>query len=209
MKLTIGIPASSILLHYSDKGMSSAIRKVCAWERGTKYEETPNHASIYVGGGEGKLIEAVMPFVREYLLMKYIDSGDRIEVIVYDITQTQVEIVKSFCYGALGKVYDITGMWAFVVRILPQWLVRMLPVIRKITPKEWANFCSELDVESYEQAHIKISNYPASETMPVDIRLYAVEHNARIFTITKNQIIERIEGGVLKFHINRSMHVAF
>ena len=170
---TSGIPAGATILHYDDRG-KNAIRSLSSLLRGVPYENCPNHVSTYVGGGKGSIIEAIIPFVQESRLKKYMKKGERIEVIVYDLTQTKVEIVKAYLYGAIGKIYDIGAIPAFIIRILPRWLVRMLPIIREIRPGSWANFCSELDVEAHERAGVKISDYPASETMPVDIRVHAL-----------------------------------
>jgi len=125
-----------------------------------------NHA--FIMSSKGKVIEATTSGVVKTSLKKYINNKDGILMFRYkNIKPHQLSLIMAAAEGRLGRRYDFKSVIAFLLRSLFH-----------IEQKDdvYANFCSELIVESYAVAGIKTSDKPAYKTSPADLRRYFFKH---------------------------------
>jgi hypothetical protein len=118
------------------------------------------HAGIYVGNGNHEIIEADPEGVRKNSLDKRLDDKSvMIWVYVYKpMTVQQLQVLKAYCYGAIGKPYDYITLVDFV--------------LGGGHSSDSMTICSELDVRAYGEIGIQISYKKPDKTAPGDIQAF-------------------------------------
>lgn len=141
----ITIPPGAEVFAWGTSIISEGIRAYQKWETGKS--DTPTHDMQYFGSGKRECVSAEIFGVKKISLDSY--KKNRLEIYSYrSMTVQQLQILKSYSYGTVGRLYDYPGLFSFLGNLikkkLPQW--------------KFANFCSELVAESqaYEGVNIEV-----------------------------------------------------
>lgn len=158
------IPSGAIVHVWGLSLFGRLIRWYSGWKTGNK--EMPNHTAIYFGSGKHEIVEAGKEVITSSL-DRYFDSRHKIAISFYkDLKVQQLEVLKAYCYGSVGKEYDIPGIIAFL--------------FKQVKDDPGKNFCSELIAESYQRVEILVSNNnDPSDTMPGDVYMYCTNHQQK------------------------------
>ncbi len=143
------IPPGSICFIWGKSLLSRIIAWYERWDTGRK--DLPTHCEIYFGSGKQETVSAEAMGVRKKLLNRY--KKTRIEIYAYkNMTVEQLQNLKSFSYGAVGRNYDILGLISFLGKIIK----------KKLPQSKYANFCSEFVAEAFQHIGIEIvvGKYP-------------------------------------------------
>ena len=162
------IPAGAVVHVWGQSLFGRLIRWWSKIKTGNK--EMPNHTAIYFGSGKHEIVEAG----KEVMISKldrYFDKRHKVMISYYkDMTVQQLEVLKAYCYGSVGKPYDWPGILAFL--------------FKKVKDDPGKNFCCELAAEGYQRINIPISNCDdPSECMPCDVFMYCENHIQKWHTI--------------------------
>jgi len=149
------IPPGAIICVRSKSLIGYIIRKVTsAWT---------NHIAIYFGSGRQAVVEALPGGMVETRLKDSMNDKTQFKVFANKkMSVIQLQIMKSYVYGTLGKKYG----WTEILRFLgPKWA-------KVFHSDRSTNFCSENAVEAFHSVSIKISEKPANESSPGDVEDY-------------------------------------
>ncbi len=175
-ELIKNIPPGSRVFVWGTSLLSKLIRMYQRWDTGKK--ETPTHEMVYMGSGKRECISAEALGVRTVPLDNY--KKYRIEIYSYKtLTVEQLQRMKDYGYGTVGRNYDYLGLFAFLGKIIK----------RKLPQSRYANFCSENTEEIFLRAEIKTSDKPVYEQHPAEHWLKVVENP----TEWKNELIWKWE----------------
>jgi hypothetical protein len=155
------IPPCAVFCCRSKSAIGYVIRRVTkSWT---------NHIAVYVGSGRQALIEALPDGMVETRVSSKFNNKEQFLVYINStITVAQMQIIKSYLYGTLGKKYG----WLEIVRFLGG-------IFKKIPTDTSRNFCSENAVEAYRQADVKLSQKMPKDTSPADVEEYLLSLEGR------------------------------
>jgi hypothetical protein len=157
------IPPASVLIFRSAKTVGAIIRFIRRIQ--TKIHVWSNHAGLYFGSGRRETIEAMFNGVRKATLDESMDKRTAIKVYAKkDLTVQQLQIIKAYAYGSVGRDYNYTGLIGFITG--------------NHGPDD-ENWCSENVVQCYDQAGVKVSNKPDHETAPDTLEVYLESKEAQ------------------------------
>ena len=149
------VSSGSVVFKWGYSLLSRIIRAYQGWETGEK--DTPTHAEIYLGNEKQETISAEILGVRKKSLNRF--KKNRIEIYSYnDLTVEQLQKLKSYAYGTVGRLYDYMGLVSFLGNIIK----------KKLPQSKFANFCSELVAEIFVYAGIWILNQKPHEQHPAE-----------------------------------------
>lgn len=162
------IPSGAIVHVWGLSLFGRLIRWYSNWKTGNK--EMPNHTAVYFGSGRHEIVEAGKKVITNKLEV-YFDSRHKVMISFYkDLKVQQLEVLKAYCYGSVGKPYDWPGILAFL--------------FKKVKDDPTKNFCDELVGEGYQRIDIKTSNCEdPSQAMPGDVYMYCENHQQKWETV--------------------------
>ena len=150
------IPPGSIVFVWGYNLLGRIISWYENWEWHTKNEDYPSHIEMYFGSGNHEDISAEAAGVR----IKSIDrfKNDKIEVYSYTpLTVNQLQVLKAFMYGRVGRAYDYLGLVHFLGNL----------VGKKLPQSKYASFCSELIGEAFDYLDLPFcDSVPPCEQTP-------------------------------------------
>lgn len=153
------IPPGSIILFSSNKFnlVSWLIRQVT--------HARVNHAGLYFGSGKHETIEAQPQGVKIMTLDTRINTYDMLWVYRYKkLTVDQLQGIKGYAYGSVGKRYDFIAVAEFV--------------LGGDTDDKSTNFCSENVVLANKYESIETSMKEPNKTAPGDLQRWFESHPA-------------------------------
>ena len=132
------LPPGAVIHVWGESLFGKLIRWYEQWKLGQK--NLPNHTAVYFGAGKHSIIEANAS-VQIQSLERYMDKRHTVYATWFKpMSVNQLSIVKAYCYGSVGKPYDIPGILAFI--------------FKQVHDNPAANFCTEMVVEAYQSANI-------------------------------------------------------
>lgn len=162
------IRPASIVLVWGDSWLSKIIKWYQKLETGES--DTPSHAEIYWGSGEHMTVSAEWNGVRKMNFNRYFGKKVKLEVYHYiDLKVSDMQMMKNYSLGTVGRVYDYKGLISFLSNL--KIIYKILR--KKITPTDYADFCSENVADTFSTVGIKVSKKKFTwETHPADIWIY-------------------------------------
>jgi hypothetical protein len=160
---TTDIPSGAIIHIWGHSLFGRLIRWYEGWKTGQK--GLPSHTAIYFGSGKHEIVEAGRK-VMVNKLDAYFNNKYKVSISYYKTLQVQqLEVLKAYCYGTVGRAYDWPGILSFI--------------FKKVKDDPWKNFCDELIGEAFQRIDIPVSNCEdPSQAMPGDVYLYCKNHIA-------------------------------
>lgn len=141
----------------------------------------PHHVQIYIGKGKNLCFSAEASGCKLVSIYgRLVEDATVVIVNKIGMTQEEFACIKSYCYGAKGKPYNFGGIANFGLKAL-SWIPGIEKLFRnKIGPWDWALFCSELAVESYQCIDEKTSDKKPNETTPADMIQFMGERSYKL-----------------------------
>lgn len=148
-----------------------------SWAIKNRFKLLGSHAGIYLGGGDHTIIETVPYKILGKLPWGRVDArkfektnlGNKDLAWVYvntNMTVMQLQMLKSFCYGSIGRLYDIFAVLHFVIPSIPEEPSFVM--------------CSEFAVESMRHAEqIIVPNFHPSKVHPTELHKWLDSDEAK------------------------------
>jgi uncharacterized protein YycO len=162
MKDLCELPAASI-------GLCRSEYNILSWAIRCLTKGWSSHALIYFGSGKHETVEAEAKGVCIDTLDSRLNKKNSIEFYHNkNLTGEQLGEIKVYAYARVGAGYDYQGIGKFFERIAFSWF----GIARKTSDDPNRFFCSELAVNAYNVANLRISDKIASESSPNDLKAY-------------------------------------